>query len=154
MTMDAAPASLPLRDIHLPPPPSWWPPAPGWWALAAVILVLSALLFAIRWRKQRRWRALQRLFDDAIAAAPTPAARVAAMSELLRRAARRIDPSADTLAGDDWLRFLDRDARTPVFQSPAGALLLDGAFRRDISDADVETLRILARERFLAWMTR
>ncbi|MBP6325901.1 MAG: DUF4381 domain-containing protein, partial [Dokdonella sp.] len=20
-----------LRDIHLPPDPSWWPPAPGWW---------------------------------------------------------------------------------------------------------------------------
>jgi CBS-domain-containing membrane protein len=149
-----APAGLPLRDIHLPSAPSWWPPAPGWWVLAAAIVVVLAVLLVIRRRRQRRHRALQRLFDDAIAAAPTPAARVAAMSELLRRAARRIDPSADTLAGDDWLRFLDRDSETPVFQSQTGKLLLDAAFRRDVLDADAEALRGLARERFLAWMAR
>jgi hypothetical protein len=154
MTMDAAPASLPLRDIHLPSPPPWWPPAPGWWVLAATIAVVLAVVLAIRWRKRRRHRALQRLFDDALAAASTPAARVAAMSELLRRAARRIDPSADALFGDDWLRFLDRDRKTPVFQSQIAKLLLDGAFRRDVPDADVEALCMLARERFLAWMAR
>lgn len=152
--MDTAPASLPLRDIHLPPAPSWWPPAPGWWVLAAAIAVVLAVVFAIHWRRQRRRRALQHLFDDTVAAARTPSARVAAMSELLRRAARRIDPSADSLGGDDWLRFLDRGSKTPMFQSRAGAVLLDGAFRRDVSDTDVEALRRLARERFLAWMAR
>jgi hypothetical protein len=154
MTMDAAPASLPLRDIHLPPAPSWWPPAPGWWVLAAAIATVLVLVLAIRWRRQRRLRALQRLFDDAVAVAPTPGERIAAMSELLRRAARRIDPSADTLVGDSWLRFLDRDAEAPVFRSQAGALLLDGAFRREVSDTDVEAMRGIVRERFLAWMTR
>jgi hypothetical protein len=29
-----------LRDIHLPPDPSWWPPAPGWWMLAALAAVM------------------------------------------------------------------------------------------------------------------
>ena len=154
MSMDATPASLPLRDIHLPPAPSWWPPAPGWWGLAAALALVLVFALAIRWRRQRRRRALQRLFDDTIAAAPTPAARVAAMSGLLRRAARRIHPGADTLAGNDWLRFLDQSGRTPVFQSPSGKLLLDGAFRRDVSDADVDALRGIARERFLAWMAR
>lgn len=149
-----APAGLPLRDLHVSPAPSWWPPAPGWWVLAGAILVVLAVVLAIRGRRQRRHRALQRLFDDAIAAAPTPAARVAAMSELLRRAARSIDPSADTLAGDDWLRFLDRDSETPVFESRAGRLLLEAAFRRDVLDADAESLRKLARQRFLAWMAR
>ena len=154
MTTGLAPDSLPLRDIHLPPAPSWWPPAPGWWLLAGAIVVMLAVVLALRGRRQRRHRALQRLFDDTIAAAPTPAARVAAMSELLRRAARRIDPSADTLAGEDWLRFLDGGGKTAMFQSPAGTLLLDGAFRRDLPNNDVEALRRLARERFLAWMAR
>ena len=33
-----------LRDVHLPPDPSWWPPAPGWWILAAVIAVIILLV--------------------------------------------------------------------------------------------------------------
>ena len=32
-----------LRDIHLPPDPSWWPPAPGWWMLAGLLLLLALL---------------------------------------------------------------------------------------------------------------
>ena len=42
---------LQLRDIHLPPEPSWWPPAPGWWLLAAIlvaaIVVLTPLILPI-----------------------------------------------------------------------------------------------------------
>ena len=30
---------LQLRDIHLPPEPSWWPPAPGWWLLALLLVI-------------------------------------------------------------------------------------------------------------------
>ena len=154
MTMDGAPTNLSLRDIHPSPPPSWWPPAHGWWLLAAVILLAVMFLFATHWRRRRRRRALLKLFDDSVAAAPTPAARIAAMSELLRRAARRIDPSADTLTGEAWLRFLDRGTKEPVFRSRGGTLLLEGAFRRDVPQADVEALRRIARERFLAWMAR
>lgn len=149
-----APAALPLRDIHLPPTPSWWPPALGWWLVAAAVAALLLLLGVVRWRKARRKRVLLRLFDEAVANAPTPAARVAAMSELLRRAARSIDPAADTLSGDDWLRFLDRGMQVTSFQSGTGALLRDGAFRRDVADAEVEALRQAARARFLAWMAR
>jgi hypothetical protein len=47
------------------------------------------------------------LFDDGVRAAPTPAAKVAAVSEVLRRAAGRRDPLGDKLQGDDWVRFLD-----------------------------------------------
>src|SRR3546814_7374550 len=74
--------------------------APGWWWLAAVVLAL--LVFAAWWwlRARRRRAAIVRLFDERLDAANTPVERVAAMSELLRRAARRRDPAADRLPGD------------------------------------------------------
>lgn len=146
--------ALPLRDIHAATAPPWWPPAPGWWmVLAAAILLLACFAW---WRHavRVRRRALARLFDEAVGAADTPAERVAAVSELLRRAARRKDPDADRLQGDDWLRFLDRGMKQPVFSAGAGALLRDGAYRRELSQAEFDALRDIARTRFLAWMER
>jgi hypothetical protein len=147
---------LPLRDIHQPPAPPWWPPAPGWWWLAAALLVLLA--FAVWWwlRARRRRAAIVRLFDERVHAAATPVERVAAMSELLRRAARRRHPAADRLQGDAWLAFLDGD-RTPAntarpFSDGAGRVLLDGGFRREVDDEAAAALLPLARRRYLELM--
>ncbi len=151
--------ALVLRDIHSLPAPPWWPPAPGWWLLATVLL---ALIVAAAWARQRRRRqrqAITDLFDRSVDAAGSPAAQVAAISDLLRRAARRRDAGADRLQGEAWLAFLD--AQSPSRRgSPAsdefsrghGRLLLDGGYRRDVAAADVQALRTLARVRFLQWM--
>jgi len=144
--------ALVLRDIHQPPAPPWWPPAPGWWLLAALLLALASVPAWRAWRRARRTRAHAALFDRALREAATPAARVAAMSELLRRAARRVDPHADTLVGDDWLALLDRGPAAPAFDTHVGRLLVDGAYRRNIDAQAVEALEPLARARFLAWM--
>ena len=144
--------ALVLRDIHQPPAPPWWPPAPGWWLLAAVLLALLAVPAWRAWRRTRQHRAHAALFDRTVAEAATPAAQIAAMSQLLRRAARRHAPQADTLVGEAWLRFLDADAPTPAFDSDVGHLLVDGGFRPAVDPAAVEALRPLARARFLAWM--
>jgi hypothetical protein len=144
--------TLVLRDIHQPPAPDWWPPAPGWWIVAGCMLAIAALAGWVYWRRKQRRRAFAAMFDDAIAAAPTPPERIAAMSELLRRAARGIDPDADTLVGDDWLRFLDRGSKLPSFAAGAGNLLRDGAYRRDVPAVEVDALRQLTRARFLDWM--
>ena len=150
--MTAQAQHLALNAIHVPPAPSWWPPAPGWWLLAAVLLLPIAFacwrIARRRWRR-RRWATL---FDTTIATANTPVAQVAAMSELLRRGARQVQPSAGTLAGDDWLRFLDHGLPQPVFAAGAGALLRDGGYRRALSVAEVEALRVVSRARFLDWM--
>lgn len=143
---------LVLRDIHAASAPSWWPPAPGWWLLFAIVLVAAAIVLTLRLRRRRRARAIARLFDDTLAQAGSSTAQIAAMSELLRRAARRRDPNADTLQGEDWLRFLDAGLKAPVFASGMGAVLVEGAFRRDVSEADVASLRTIARMRFLHWM--
>jgi hypothetical protein len=103
-----------LRDIHLPPEPSWWPPAPGWWALAIVLLILAVLAGA-GWRRQRRVRRERRLVLaelDALAARHAgdgdDAALAAGLHQLLRRAARRYDPAAVHARGDDWRQLLAR----------------------------------------------
>jgi hypothetical protein len=145
---------LVLRDIHVPPAPPWWPPAPGWWMLVTVLLLAAAGFAWWHLRRRRRARAVARLFDDALARAGTPGERIAAMSELLRRAARRVNPQADKLQGEDWLRFLDKGLPQPVFATGAGAVLRDGAFRRDVPAEDAEALRAPVRARFIEWMGR
>lgn len=148
------PEKLPLREAHLPAAPGWWPPPAGWWLVAAGVVLLLGM-FAL-WRRQvlRRRRAAMLLFDDTLDAEREPAARVAAMSELLRRAARRRDPSADRLQGADWLHFLDQGPRARGGRTFAdvGGVLLDGGFRRDVDAAAVEALRPVARARFVALM--
>ena len=147
-----APNPLQLRDVHLPSSPPLWPPAPGWWLVLAAVLVLLAIL---AWRRlqRRRWqRGMEALFDASVDAASPTTARVAAMSELLRRASRLRDPAADRLAGDAWLQFLDAGERQPLFTGPVARTLLEGAFRPGTTPADCEALRVAARVRFVQLM--
>ncbi|MXV06198.1 MULTISPECIES: DUF4381 domain-containing protein [unclassified Xanthomonas] len=146
-----SPQQLPLRDVHLPPAPAWWPPAPGWWMLAAVLLLaIGAALFVWMRRRQRvqRW---QRQFDAATRTGEPPT-QVAAVSELLRRAAQRRDPAAAALQGEDWLRFLDGGDKRQDFSTGPGRVLLDGGYRLSVDPAQVQALLPLARRRFLALM--
>lgn len=150
MTAGAKPAELVLRDVHVPVPPSWWPPAPGWWMVFVAVLLIAAAAVAFAWRRRHRARSWQRLFDEA-ARLPQANERIAAISELLRRAARKVDANADRLQGEDWLRFLDGD-KDHGFSTGTGRVLLDGGFRRDVADAEVARLLPLARARFLELM--
>lgn len=147
-------ATLVLRDIHQPTAPAWWPPAPGWWVAAAIVLAV-VLGFALwKWRRRQRRRRIAGIFDGALQSAGSAPAQIAAMSELLRRAARRHNPHADRLQGSAWLEYLDAgDARHP-FASGAGRLLLEGGFRRDADSEAVAALRALARNRFIEWMVK
>ena len=143
---------LVLRDIHLSTAPPWWPPAPGWWLLAVATLLALAAIVAwrlLRARRRRRWLAL---FDAEVDAAPDTAATVAAMSALLRRAAKRQYPAADRLEGAAWLEVLDAARDKPRFDGARGQLLLAGAFQREVDAVAVAELRYAARERFLEWM--
>ena len=142
---------LPLRDIHLPPEPSWWPPAPGWWILAVVIVVLA--FFLVRWllrvwRRARRRRALYASFEAA-ASLSEPTMRAAAISQVLRRAARLREPSAATLQGEEWLRYLDGEAANDAaFSAGPGRVLLDAPYRPQFDASAVDAMVATARKRF------
>lgn len=144
-------AKLPLRDVHLPDAPSWWPLAPGWWLVIAVVGLGVLLVLAWQWIRRRRRLRWLALFDAGIAAAALGPPRLAAASELLRRAARRADASAAQLQGQDWLRFLDGKAGSD-FSAGGGRILLEGGFRPQVDAGEVERACALARMRFLALM--
>ncbi|KAF1014597.1 MAG: hypothetical protein GAK31_02084 [Stenotrophomonas maltophilia] len=140
-------AKLPLRDVQLPPSPAFWPPPLGWrLVLLAVLLVLAVLAAWQRRRRLQRQR-WERAFDDEVAAAATGVPRITAIVTLLRRAQRRVEPGSEALQGTAWLARID-PAQT--LSGPQRELLLEGAYRPEVSAEDVETLRQWARPRFLA----
>ena len=141
-------ASLQLRDVHLPPYPSWWPLPLGWWLVLAVLVLIVVALWAWRALRRRRERRWLQLFDATVAGAAPGAAQVAAVAELLRRAARRRQAGAELLQGQAWLEFLDAPG-SRAFSDGDGRLLLDGAYRPTLAAEDVDRLRSLARARFL-----
>ncbi|RDS82946.1 DUF4381 family protein [Dyella monticola] len=114
-------ADLPLRDIHLPPPPSWWPPAPGWWMLFALVCIACIIGFVIyrRMRRARMWRAriMSEVRSLATRHVDDDAAYAAALHQLLRRAALRYASDAHHLQGEPW--------RCVLAQVPVDATTLD-----------------------------
>lgn len=140
-------ANLPLRDVHLPPAPSLWPPAPGWWAIAAAVLLLVAIPVLLRARRLRRERAWQGQFDAELQAAGEGPLRLAALVELLRRAARANRAGSELLQGEAWLQVLDpTNALAPALRD----LLLQGAYQPAIDAAQLATLEGWARTRHVA----
>lgn len=127
---------LPLRDIHLPEPVSWWPPAPGWWLLLALVIMLAVLLpwLIKRWRRkslntlaQAEFRQIQHTFQhhqDSVRLAQE-------ISALLRRVCMSYNSrsQAASVIGDDWLQQLDALSSQPLFNSDIGRQLLTAPYQ-------------------------
>ncbi len=137
------PEPLPLRDIHLPAPVSWWPLADGWW-LCFALLVLVAVALAWWWRGAPSRRARRAALAE-LAAIESLYGRhgdghacAQAVSRLLRRLALLAgDPQAAHSRGDalpSVLAILSKTALpTEVLDlvreapySPTAAAALDG----------------------------
>ena len=129
-----------LKDIHLPNAVSWWPLAPGWWVLLALFLLMIALAVTLTIRSRRKTsqeiiidQALQ-LFNQLQQQSLTPKDLIMELSELLRRTAISLygrDEIAN-LAGDDWLRFLNKQGSTKAFTDGVGRALAEQPYRPDV----------------------
>lgn len=145
MMMPAAPVSAPangpvLRDIHLPPDPSWWPLAPGWWVIAVAAVLALCVMAWMSWRRRRWRRRIEAVLADIDALeqrhARQPAALAAALHQWLRRAARTYDAQAIHHRGDHWRDCL---ARVPVDASTLDRLMtLETAMYRPTVSADMD----------------
>jgi hypothetical protein len=106
---------LVLRDIHMPPAPSWWPLASGWWVLFGVVCIvaIAAWLLSRHMRRKReiRRRILAEIDQLAARYSQDDAAYAASLHQLLRRAARRYADDAHSSQGERWKQVL---ARVPV----------------------------------------
>lgn len=145
MMMFTAPAATPadgptLRDIHLPPDPSWWPLAPGWWAIAALVVLGFCVVAWVSWRRRRWRRRIDAVLADIDALeqshALQPAALAAALHQWLRRAARTYDAQAIHHRGENWRACL---ARVPVDAVTLDRLMmLETAMYRPSAGAEME----------------
>jgi len=150
--------TLPLRDIHLPDPISWWPLAPGWWLLAALLLTLVALssLLIHLWRRGRLRREARSALEQIQNSYRQQgnAQRLAAdLSVLLRRIAISRYPQAQVagLTDSEWLAFLDRGIKknkiSGSFTQGVGRVLTEAPYRLD-AKVDAEGLLTLCQ----AWI--
>lgn len=152
------PTELPLRDLHLPEPVSWWPLAPGWWlviALAAVVIIWLLRRAINKWRSNapRRFavRELGSIESDYLRHrdAVLMAKKV---SELLRRSMLAYAPRDEVagLTGERWLAWLDQGLPVPYFHTEGGKSLLQLPYRdpeSDLSDVDINALFAAVRMR-------
>lgn len=127
--------ALPLRDIHLPDPASWWPPAPGWWLL----LALAGIAALIVWhrRRTRARRDLRRLaflelerIENRFVQRNNERQALEELSVLLRRIAIARYPRTQVaaLTGARWLKFLDGVTGDDRFSNGAGRALADAPY--------------------------
>jgi hypothetical protein len=138
------PADIPLRDIHVPDPISWWPLAVGWWTVIIVSLLAIVIGIALlAWLKRHRVRraavreftAIERRYrehSDAHLLARE-------LSQLARRAALGYGPQypSAALVGPAWSAHLDTLNATNKLDDLAKATLSTAPYRANESfDAD------------------
>lgn len=153
--------SIPLRDIHLPDPVSWWPPAIGWWLLLLLLVVMGLIAFWYLRRCQRytlQRHALRELNKLQAAYNNNFDARrfVKQLSVLIRRISISVYPPQQVagLTGSTWLNFLDSGLEAKAnksgyaFSTTIGKVLISFPYTKEISskDVDVEALCTLTAE--------
>ena len=130
-----------LKDIHLPPPVSFWPPAPGWWILA--LLLISSLFIGGVWfyrqhKKRRPKTEALRILKDLQILYQNSQDEVVSLrnlSNLIRRTALTffdIDAVA-SLQGSSWLEFLDKTGKTKEFSQGVGKVLGNEVFQQKVN---------------------
>ena len=142
-----------LKDIHLPPPVSFWPPAPGWWILS--VLLISSFFFGAMWfyrvQKKRKpknealriLKNLQILHQNS----QDELESLRNLSNLLRRTALTIyeNDTVASLQGSAWLEFLDKTGKTKEFTQGVGKVLGNEVFKQNVNP-DINALFPLVKK--------
>ena len=152
-------SQIPLRDIHLPGPVSWWPPAVGWWIVAALVFVGLAIAW-IHYRRRERERAALKALKGVLRAlddGQEPSRCLQRMSMLMRRFAMSVGGEATAVAGltgERWLAFLDSRWDRDTFSRGVGRALAvapyvpaDRVMYADVHELGTVCVRWIATQR-------
>ena len=143
------PRQLPLRDIHLPAPISWWPPAIGWWIVLVLVLLVIGLGVWLTLRRRRKllsagYLARTELVEVRKRYQQHGDVRLLAgeLSILLRRLSISAYPREEAagLTGERWLQHLDRPLPEKPFTSGAGRILIEAPYRRQVRIDEIDPL--------------
>ena len=163
-SLNPDPATLPLREIHLPESIGWWPPAPGWWILPGLVLLVAAVTWYCRLLYQRRKysainMARKELAEIKSRYAVDRDARhcIRSVSGLLRRLCISVFPRTESagLTGAEWLGFLHEGIKSENRERTSGngeqqkqderlqdmgKVLLEAPYRQQVTEEEVESL--------------
>ena len=144
---------LPIREIHLPDPISWWPLAFGWWLVLAasiLFLILGAMIIRKLLKATLRKEAFKALdlIEKSYKESDNGGQCLVEISALLRRVvlSRRDSFKSGGITGRAWLEFLDQSLKEPEFSQGAGQILLSGPYQRDVNSEEVSKLLQLCRK--------
>ncbi|MSR16024.1 MAG: DUF4381 domain-containing protein [Gammaproteobacteria bacterium] len=131
------PLALPLHDIHLPPPISWWPLATGWWLLLAGILATATIASTTRywWQRGKLRRAAQRRLREIAVAFKEhqDSHRLAReLSVLCRQLVSQVSTDSAVMSevGAAWLFRLNHNFGTEFFTVGLGRTIFLAAYDR------------------------
>jgi hypothetical protein len=137
---------LPLKDIHLPEPVSFWPPAPGWIVLALLLPLSIALLIYVykRLKQQTVSKSAAKLLAGIRSENSADSRKtLVALSALLRRVAISTTGRADVagLNGAAWLAYLDTPFPDAPFSQGIGRCLAYAHYRPTLpTETDLDEL--------------
>ena len=133
-----------LKDVHLPPDPSWWPPAVGWWLLAIALIGLLVWLIIKAWKAytlRQPIRAARAALANLNAQASSPLQYATEANAILKRllvhalGRQHYAP----LSGPAWLSALDQESGSQDFSQGPGQALGEVRFARQ-ADIDPDAL--------------
>jgi hypothetical protein len=126
-----------LHDVVAPPPVSWAPQTVGWAVLAAALVVLLAWWGWWAWKRAQanRYRKVALAEVDQVEKAlrddpSSGRTALGAVNEILKRTALTAWPRAEvaSLAGEEWLEFLDATGGGRDFRDRPGRALADRVY--------------------------
>lgn len=152
--MNTQAIDLPLRDMHLPDPISWWPLATGWWMACGVVflLLLSSYMVLKRYSRITLKKQASKTLDQIASSfneTDNAAQCLSELSKFLRRVVisqEMMDSKAASLTGENWLCLLDKRLDEPLFSQGVGRILLHGPYQPAVKNEDVAQLIELCRK--------